>query len=367
MPAPPSVRPSGPPAREPRSTADVNDARQVEGRLNSKIAELLKEIKAGQADVVSRTRSELDAARASMETALAEYLASAESRLAQHEARIEQRLAGVVERLSEAVSGITRAAEDVRHFASEREFREDTKALAASIEVVRSEVAEATEARGELVKEVEADLEAGNRETRSIGAALTAPAQANIATFAALGGELRDDMARLSKSREVHRADTATTADLAALEEQLEDRVAGQLALAQSQLDSKLMVLDAVVAAVDAAAATLETGLMERLTGVANMAATSALAPVRSDLRSVHAEVAAAQRSIRELRRRVPRFLPPPARDGVATPAPTIGRTRKAPKSGEDEAPLVESVARRLKGTGTRPTTSRDHPAWIGD
>ena len=129
--------------------------------------------------------------------------------------------------------------------------------------------------------------------------------------------ELREEVDRLSLSVNAERAETATRADLVALE----DHVGNELRAIQSDVQSRLAMLDAVVNAVDDAAANLDARLVERLTGVAKKAASTALAPVRSDLRAVHDEVAATQRSIRELRRRVRAFLPPaaPATGSVAS------------------------------------------------
>ncbi|MDQ4069362.1 MAG: hypothetical protein M3203_07820 [Actinomycetota bacterium] len=336
-----------------------------------------------------------------------------ESRSTEREARLEQTLEAVAGRLSEHVASVTVSAGDARARldALERELRGETSALAASIDVLRSEVVEAAAETARLVREVEADLKAlrsevltavadqveartealerdvareaaletrlrrdlddlvstelanvreGNdeqhplteridrvdsqvgalagelaalrlqlssteaklderlvplaeqlSETSSTREALVSSARANAAELAALRIELRDEMTRLSDSLDVQRAETASRVELTAFEKELEERVAEELTSARSQLDARLVTLDAVVDAVDAAAASLEAGLEERLTGVANVAASSALAPVRSDLRSVHAEVAATQRSIRELRRRVRTSLPP--------------------------------------------------------
>lgn len=346
-PAPRSAEPSAPSSRALQSTTNGREARELEARLELKIADLSNVLEGWQAELVQRTQSEIEGLRASMENTLAQRLASTESRSAAHVDRLEKSLAAVAGSQREPVAALTLSVEDAiaRQGEVERELREETRALGAAIEELRSDVNAATAAGAQLVQDAEAGINARVRtvtgelarlrrqltstearfdqrlaplvqrlsETGAIAEDLMSSTHADAAEVKALLDEFRADLVRLSKSMEVHRAHTASRADLAALEGELEDRVVRELASTRSQLDAKLVTLDAVVDAVDAAAAALETGLVERVTGVASVAATSALAPVRSDLRSVHAEVAAAQRSIRELRRQVRTALPPPA------------------------------------------------------
>ena len=420
-PAPPSAAPPGPPAHAPASITNEDNPRELGERLELKIAELLKVIELRQAELAEATRSELEAVRASVDTALASALAATESEWAEREARLEHGVAAVAGRLSEQIAAVTAtaAAASARLGAMERDFREETRTLAASIEVLRTDVTAATaastsEARAAMalapaaplddpdgpdrplqrLREVEANLEAVRSElaaavadqaqaraedlerdvarhaaleirlradlhdivgadlaTRRLGGddydalaerldrvdgrmealtgelaqprsrltsteatsdALGFSAKADAETFTALRREVGESLSRLSGSLETHRAETVSRADLATLEEKLDGRVAEELTSGRSQLDARLTKLDAVVDAVDEAAASLRTSLEERLTGAANVAASTALAPMRSDLRSVHAQVAATQKSIRELRRRIRMSVPPP-------------------------------------------------------
>lgn len=261
---------------------DTAEPTETDRRADSKLADLSKVMEGRHAELVARTMSELDAMRASMEAAAR---------------AVEERVSDDLQRVDE----VLRAA-------------------------ARSTTLGAIEAGSvQLIRQLEADVQALRTEM------LAAAARRQLVTTETI--ELRQEMDRLSALVEAHRAETATRTDLVALE----DRVDNELGAVQSEVHSRLATLDAVVNAVDAAAATLDTRLEERLTGVANVAATTSLAPVRSDLRAVHDEVAATQRSIRELRRRVRTFLPR-ASPATGSPAQRRASSRRPSSRGNDEA-----------------------------
>jgi DNA repair exonuclease SbcCD ATPase subunit len=393
-PAEGEAEPSAPPALTGRTTTGGHDARKLEARLELKVAELSKVQESRHAELVERTRSEIQALRTSMEGRLAELLAATESRSAEREARLDRNLAAVSGGLSEQMAALTVSVGEApaRLAELERALREETRALVASVEAVRRDVTGTEAATAELARQVEVGIHAQHAlngriegvdaqlqtvvgelaqlrrqlaatearldqrlvplvqrlsETGSLTDALMSSRQADVARVTALGDELRDQ--------------------LAALERQLEDRVVRELAGAGSELDARLMTLDAVVGAVDAAAAAVETGLAERVTGAATVAATSALAPVRSDLRSVRAEVAATQRSLRELRRQM-RTSPPPAAAGASTAGTSTKATPKR-ASLEDPAAVTPGGLRRATtttGTRRRPDPQGEAPRGAG-
>ena len=349
----------------------TGDASDVDGRFDVRLADLSKVMETRHAELVRRTASELDAIRESIEAALG----ATEKRLAEHLQRVEAGaapaadLAALRSRVDDALQTVLSTPTDddrlgaleERLFSSMRETLrgiEERSAqlvgqLEADVKALRTDlgaaVAEQVEARADAL-EREAARE-GALETR-LRAELQTVVGSEVATLRNLdetrhaltervdrvetqvatvsgelaqlrsqlvetwAGEIREDVDRLSQAVAAHRAETATRADLVALE----DRVTEELASAQSEMQSRLTMLDAVVHAVDAAAASLDTGLVERMTGMATVAASSALAPVRSDLRAVHDEVAATQKSIRELRRRIRTALPPSAPAGGPLP-----------------------------------------------
>ena len=283
-------------------TLSVGDADVRIGTVERKVAQETKELERG----ITALRSDLLAAVAQQIESRAEAIESDVAREAALETRLKSELGDMVTGLL-ATRGL---GED-----SQLALNGRLDELEAQVRTVMGELAglrrqlTSTEARLDhrlvpLVRRLS--------ETGLITEALVSSTQAHAASVTALRRELLANLTRLSQSVEVHRDEAASRADVAALEAELEDRVARELTSARSQLDAKLTTLDAVVDAVDAAAAALETGLVERVTGAANVAATSALAPVRSDLRSVQAEVAATERSIRELRRQMRTSSPPP-------------------------------------------------------
>ena len=354
----------------PTGTGDAGD---VEGGVDLTLGGLTTLMETRHTELVAQTMSALDAIRASTEAALG----AIEKRMADHLQRVEAGAAGaadlaalrlhVDDTLQSVVSAATdessldaleeRLSSSIRETRGEIEGRSaelvrrlevDVKALRTDLlaavaehvdaragalerEVARERALE-TRLRSELEAIVGSELaalrladDAGNAMTERIDRVETQVARLSgelgglrtqlAETHAAEVAEVRDDMDRLSKSMEGHRAETATRTDLVALE----DRVAKDLVSAQSEVDSRMTRLDAVVDAVDAAAASLDTRFVERLTGMADVAASTAVAPVRNDLRAVHDEVAATQRSIRELRRRVRASL---RRDGSAGSQP---------------------------------------------
>ena len=342
------------------TVSTTGDASDVDGRFDPRLADLSRALEARHAELVTRTTSELDAIRRSIEAALG----GTEKRLAEHLRQVEvgaapaadlaalrsrvddalrtvvslptdgDRLGALEERLSssirETLRGIEeRSAQLVRQLEADvNALRTDLRSTVVQVDA-RADALEREAARQHALEtrlRTELEVVVGSEvatlrngdETRH---ALTERVDRIETQVAAVTGELarlrtrladtrngdvREDMDQLSKAVAAHRAETATRTDLVALE----DRVAGELASARSDVHFRLRMLDAVVHAVDAAAS-LDTGLVERMTGMANVATSTALAPVRSDLRAVHDEVAATQESIRELRRRIRTSLRP--------------------------------------------------------
>lgn len=252
---------------------------ELEEQLSSFMRETL-EIEAGRTQVVRQVQADVQALRTEMLAAAAERVRTAD-RLCQDEgvaeAALETRLRWELHSLVASEMATLRLGEDDR-----RAFTERTERIEAHLATLAGDLAQ-------LRTEV-----------------------------AAMGTiELREQMDRLSVSVEAQGAETATRADLVALE----NLVGNELRAVQSEVHSRLAMLDAVVNAVDAATAHLNRGLAEDLTGVAKRAASTALSPVGTNLRAVHDEVAATQRSISELRRRVRTLLPvaPPTIDSLTS------------------------------------------------
>ncbi|MDQ3897138.1 MAG: hypothetical protein M3326_07825 [Actinomycetota bacterium] len=348
-----------PPLSAPGDPAQPLD---VEGRFDLRLAGLARVMEARHAELVARTTSQLDAVKASMDAALS----AVEKRMAEHVQRVERVAASAAARDRHIDALEERLSASIRDALRQMEARSDQldgeaealrtdllAAMADQVEVrgeelhqreVARELALESRLRSELDASVASQLD-GRRTTEETLHALSERIDGADAQLARITGELariqtqlaamqdgevREDMDRLSNSLEAHRAETATRSDLVALE----DRVAKELASTQSDVHARLTTLDAVVAAVDAAAANLDTRLVERLTGVAS----TALAPVRSDLRAVHDEVAATQKSVRELRRRMQTLLPPPAAVGAEPPPSKRAGPRKAESPGQGPA-----------------------------
>lgn len=287
-------------ATTPVSTTGV--ASDVDGHFDLRLADLSKVMEMRHAELVTRTTSELDAIRGSLEAALG----ATEKRLTEHLQRVEVGAAPAAD-LAALTSQVDDALQTVLSIPT------DDGRLGALEErlfsSIRETLREIEERSAQLVRQLEADVKALRTDFRAAVAeefeTRANVLQREVAREGALG-DLREDLDRLSEAVAAHRAETVTRADLVALE----DRVANELASARSEVHSRLTMLDEVVHAVDAAAS-LDTGLVERMTGMANVAASTALGPVHSDLRAVHDEVAATQEGIRELRRRIRTSLPP--------------------------------------------------------
>ena len=319
-----------PPVPPGSTPPDTGEPRRIEGRVDLKLAALARVMETRHSELAARVTADLHAMKASMEAALNASeerlsasiragLRAVEARSAQLEHDAEALRTDLLAAVAEQVEARSEALHD-RQVAGESAFetriRSGLDAIVESDLTARRAGEDARRALTERVDGVDTQVAALAGELAGIGA--------QVAALQA--GEVRDDVDRLSKAMDAHRAETATRADLVALE----DRVGKELAGAQSEVNSRLTTLDAVVAAVDAAAASLDEGLVERLTGVASVAASTALAPVRSDLCAVHDEVAATQKSIQELRRRVQTLLPPAARIGAGLPTSKRADPRNA-------------------------------------
>ena len=288
-------------AATPVSTTGV--ASDVDGRFDLRLAELSKVMETRHAELVTRTASKLDAIRRSIEAALG----ATEKRLAEHLQRVEVAAAPAADvaalrsRVDDALRTVVRMPTDDGRLGALEE-----RLLSSMRETLRG----VEERSAQLVRQLEADVKALRTDLRAaVAEQVEARADALEREVAREGefGDVREDLDRLSQAVAAHRAETVPRADLVALEH----RVAKEFASAWSEVHSRLTMLDELVHAVDAAAESLNTGLVERMTGMADVAASTALGPVHSDLRSVHDEVAVTQEGIRELRRRIRTSLPP--------------------------------------------------------
>jgi len=297
----PPRRDAVPHGRRPvvHQATDADDVNGVDARADGELARVSALVETVHADLAGRTASDYEAVRASMRSGLAEL----EDRL----------LSSVGDRLREI---------EAHHARVVRE-------LWADVEGLRAELAAA------IAQQLEARADAWERDVtraQAVETRLRSELQDILASgLAALGGSEHAPLALSERLDRVTDEVAQLRSQLVAADAKLDDRLAEDLASARAEVDAGLSELDAVVDAVDDDAARPDARLAQLEPGAADVEATTGPAPVGSDLRSVHDEVAATQRSISELRRRMRTLLGAPAPDAPGLPPSGRATSRNPP------------------------------------